>query len=240
MIRTLFWLLLLANVAFFAWQRWSTTLLHNDAQLYAQPALNADQIKLLGFSASPLAASAAASAPAATILQTAPSDPVEPAVAAPQHGPSACLEWGEFSGTDLNNASQALASLNLGDRLSQREVEHSIGYWVYIPPLKNNAAVKEKLAELKKHGVTEHFVVQKKGAWLHTISLGVFKGEEIAKRFLDTLKAKGVKGAVVGERQTRLKFTVFVLKDPEAAVLDKLVEWERNYTDINMKAVPCN
>lgn len=244
MIRTLFWILLLANISLFAWVRWAQPFLNQTPESAIQPPLNADQIRLLGFSAAPASANIPVSAPVVVATpeihepptsQSAPSS--APVVS--QQVQSACLEWGEFSGTDLASATQDLASLSLGDNLAQREVEHAIGYWVYIPPLKSHADVKEKLAQLKKRGVTEHFVVQEKGKWQNTISLGVFKTQDTAARFLALLKSKGIKSAVMGERQTRLKFTVFVLRDPDQATLAKLAEWQNDFTDINMKTAPC-
>lgn len=237
MIRKIFWLILLANLAFFAYMQWGAVLTQNASSL--QPPLNPEQIKLLGFSpavpSSMVIAASAPSAPPIPQLQSA-SAPASAPVAA---SPAACLEWGEFSGTDLARANEDLAGLKLASKLSQREVEHSIGYWVYIPPQKTHAEVNAKIAQLKKMGINEFFVVQEKGKWLDAISLGVFKTEDVAKKYLDSLKAKGVKSAVLGERQTRLKFTVFVLHSPDAAALSSLATWQKSFTGIEMKSVVC-
>jgi hypothetical protein len=243
MTRTLFGLILLANLGFFAFIKWGYLLTQPeaDSQQLEKP-LNADKIDLLGFSSSK--PPAAVSAPPST---SHPAPPV-PQASSPHPGndlravttaPDACFEWGEFSGTDLANATADLAGLNLGNRLTQREVEHSIGYWVYIPPLKSHSDVSKKLSQLKKLGIKEYFIVQEKGKWQNTISLGVFKTKDTAHKFLLHLRSRGVKSAVMGERQTRLKFTVFVLKNPSAATLAKLAEWQKNFTDIDMKASPC-
>lgn len=235
MIRKFFWLILLGNLAFFAYLKWGSQLTQDVSSL--QPPLNPEQIKLLGFSpAAPSSAVAAASAPVAPPIAQPSSAAASAPVAPP---PTACLEWGEFSGADLARASDDLTGLKLGSKLSQREVEHSIGYWVYIPPLKKHAEVNAKIAQLKKMGIKEFFIVQEKGKWQDAISLGVFKTEDVAKKYLDTLKTKGVKSAVMGERQTRLKFTVFVLKNPEAATLTKLTEWQKGFTGIEMKSAAC-
>lgn len=243
MIRIFFWLLLVANLALFAWLRWGGSLTQGGPTLL--PALHPEQIKLLGFSppapaSGTLAASGAlpSSAPAALSSASAPASAPGAAPAAAQSG--ACLDWGEFSGTDLARASENLASLKLGSTVTQREVEHSIGYWVYIPPPKKHADVARKLAQLKKLGIKEHFVVQEKGKWQDAISLGIFKTADLAQKFLDHVKAKGLKGAVMGERQTRLKFTVFSFRNPQASTLSKLAEWQTGFTGIEMKAVPCN
>ncbi len=241
MIRRFFWLVVLANLGFFAFMRWGEALLHGEAGAQMPQPLNADKIKLLGFTAArPPAASAPGSAAPPVQQGTAP-QAAPMAAALPQPAAqAACLEWGEFSGSDLSRASADLAGLKLGGKLTQREVEHAIGYWVYIPPKKSRADVNTRIAQLKKLGVDDYFVVQEKGKWQNTISLGVFKAEDVAHRFLASLKSKGVKGAVMGERQTRLKFTVFVLKDPDANTLAELAEWQKDFTDIGMRAMPCN
>jgi hypothetical protein len=243
MTRTLFGLILLANLGFFAFIKWGNLLTQPEADFQQlEKPLNVDKIKLLGFSAAkpPAAVSAppSASHPVPSAPQTSSRHPGNdsPAVAT---APDACLEWGEFSGTDLANATADLAGLKLGNKLTQREVEHSIGYWVYIPPLKTHSDVNNKLSQLKKLGIKEYFIVQEKGKWQNTISLGVFKTKDTAHKFLIHLRSKGVRSAVMGERQTRLKFTVFVLKNPSAATLAKLAEWQKNFTDIEMKASSC-
>jgi hypothetical protein len=241
MIRILFWLALLANLALFSYIRWGGSLAQDTGAF--QPPLHPEQIKLLGFSAA--AQSAVVGLPHEQLGQQSP--PAPPAL--PSTGPDSvvakpvpavCLEWGEFSGSDLSRAHADLAGLKLGSNLSQREVEHSIGYWVYIPPLKSHAEVINKISQLKKLGIHEYFVVSEKGKWQNAISLGVFKAEDVARNFLDHLKAKGVRSAVMGERQTRLKFIVFVLKNPDASTLSSLAEWQKEFTGIEMKSTACD
>lgn len=241
MTRTLFGLILLANLGFFAFIRWGNLLTQpNTESQQLQMPLNANKIKLLGFSA---ANPSAASAPATHQEQKPPQKPTSHSgndlAAVSKATSDACLEWGEFSGADLVSATADLAGLKLGSKLTLREVEHSIGYWVYIPPLKTRSAVSSKLSQLKKLGIKDFFVVQEKGKWQNTISLGVFKTKVTAHKFLVHLRSKGVRSAVLGERQTRLKFTVFVLKNPGAETISKLAEWQKDFTDIEMKSLPC-
>lgn len=242
MARVIFSLALLLNLGLLAYLLWGNRLMQDNG--LQQPPLNAEQIKVLGFSlpappSAPLPGSAPASgaspAPASTVLAAA-SSPASSPVASPA---AACLEWGEFSGTDLTRANDRLGELKLGANLARREVEHSIGYWVYIPPPKKHAELDAKIAQLKKLGIKEFFVVQEKGKWHDAISLNIFKTEDMAKKFLDRLKSKGVKSAVMGERQTRLKFTVFSIKNPDAATLSRLSIWQKDFTGIEMRSVAC-
>ena len=72
--------------------------------------------------------------------------------------------------------------MQLGGKLSQRQVELDRGYWVYFPPLKNKEAVNRKIAELKALGINDYFVVQGPGHWQNAISLGVFKTGDAAQK----------------------------------------------------------
>jgi hypothetical protein len=242
MIKKVFLALLLANAALIAYLQWGGALTQESGG--GQPALHPEKIKLLGFSPEPAASRVApASVPVPVVVPPAPApQPASsppPAASDAKAAAAACVEWGEFSGADLARAKADLAGLKLGSDLSQREVEHSIGYWVYIPPLKNRAAVNAKVGQLKKRGIQEFFVVSEKGKWQNAISLNVFKTRPLADKFRSKLRAKGIKDAVIGERQTRLKFTVFRVRNPSAATLSKLVGWQHGFTSIEMKAVEC-
>lgn len=225
-MRTLFWILLLGNIIFFAAMQWGGGLIANEPLAQAQPALHAEKIRLL---AAPLI------------------EPVEPPVVAADGAPAAtrpdalvCLEWGDFSGADMKRATAALSALQLGDKLSQYQVEHALGYWVYIPPLENKGAVTQKIAQLKARSVEEYFVVTDAGPWLNAISLGVFKTQEAAQSFLDDLeRTKDVHTAQMGERASKFKTNVFVLNGPDAAAIARLTEIQKDFAGSTLKNVPC-
>jgi len=207
-------LLLLICLAFFAFMQWNET--GDSKNLQSQPPLNAEKIKLLP--------AVASSAPAAqSAVQAA----------------SACMEWGEFSGNDLARATSALSALRLDNNLTQRQIEHISGYWVYIPPLANSAEVEKKIAQIKELGLGEYFVVQEAGKWQNAISLGVFKTAEAAHKFLESTLAKGVKSAKAGERMSKHMLTVFVLKDPDTGVMAKMASLQKDFPDSELKAAAC-
>lgn len=244
-------LLLLANLALFAWMRWGSVLTVDADAVVAQPALHPDKIRLLDMQPASAPAAAPASAPPGVALTLSPLPPAIAAVpAAPVSAPVAasaaaapketkCAEWGEFSGKDLARARQALAAMKLGDRLSQRSEEQNHGYWVYIPPVKKRAEVERKIAQLKEHGVKDYFVVQEKGAWLNAISLGVFKTREAAQKYLATLRSNGVHSAKLGERVSKLKFSVFVMKGLDAAATERLNTLQKGFPDSELKVSAC-
>jgi len=250
-------MLLLANVFLFAGMQrgW---LGFGEQEPQAQPALNPGDIRLLEaskilpakISPAPVHLTPAASAPvqvaAAPVQAAAPAPPsglqMTLNMSAPvpdSHDTLACLEWGDFSGPDLVRAVAALSALQLGDKLSQRQIERDIGYWVYIPPLRNKAAVNRKIAELKALGVTEYFVVQVSGRWHNAISLGVFKSQDAAQNFLSYLRTKGVHTAKVGERASKLKTTLFKLNRIDATTVAKVTAMQKDFAGSELKNVPC-
>jgi hypothetical protein len=237
-MRTLFWILLLGNVIFFAVMRWGGPMASDGQAAQPQSLLHAEMIRLADMPQSApvaaLPASVPASAPASVPVEVMPS-----LRASTKLDMQACMEWGEFSGADLKRATAALGALRLGDRLDQRQVEQSIGYWVYIPPLKDKAAVAQKIAQLKARGIEEYFVVPDAGPWLHAISLGVFKTQEAAESFLEGLRAKDVRSAQIGERASKLKTTIFMLNGLDATDEAKLTAIQKEFSGSELKKVPC-
>jgi hypothetical protein len=257
-MKKLFWFLLLANVILFAvMQRggfgWG------EQEVQPQPELNGDMIHLMpashGSPVKPMpAAHAASPAPAIAIANAAKPAVVPPnPVSSPSPSPTLlnsasegtkpskliCLEWGDFSGADLLRAKTVLSDLHLGSKIGQRQIEHDIGYWVYIPPLKNMLAVNRKITELKALGINEYFVVQTEGHWQNAISLGVFKTREAAHNYLHVLNAKGVRTARVGERASKLKTTVFTLKRVDPSTEENLKAIQKDFAGSELSNVPC-
>lgn len=236
-MKALFWILLLGNVVFFAMMQWGGRLTSGEQAVQAQPALHEDKISLLNV---PQSSPAAQGGMAAALPESAPSTaPVGEATKPAAKTEALCMEWADFSGEDLTRASNVLAALQLGEKLGQRQIEHNIGYWVYIPSIKDKAAQAQKIAQLKARGVKEYFVVPEAGPWQNAISLGIFKTREAAQHFFDDLRAKGVRSAQVGERASKLKATIFMLNGLDAATEAKLTEIQKDFAGSELKKIPC-
>ena len=235
-MKALFWILLLGNAVFFAMMQWGGWLT-SDQAAQSQPALHEDKITLLNApQGSPAAQSAQIAALPASAPATAPVGEATQLAARPE---TLCMEWADFSGEDLNRATTALSALQLGEKVGQRQIEHNIGYWVYIPPIKDKTALAQKIAQLKARGVKEYFVVSEAGPWQNAISLGIFKTQEAAQHFFDDLRAKGVRSAKVGERASKLKATIFTLNGLDAATEAKLAEIQKDFAGSELKKMPC-
>ena len=216
-MRTLFFILALANALFFAYSWFgSGARADSDAQIISQQ-LDPGKIRLLR--------------PDQVIALTR--KPEAPKVAAAVA--TVCLEWGGFAGADAARAQQALEPLALGAKLTQRKQDDVAGFWVYIAPLASRQAATQKAAELKRLGIDDYFVVPDDPKWHNTISLGVFKTEDAAKARLAALRAKGVKSAIVAAREAQTGKTYFQVHDANPAVVAKLNDLKQGFpgTDVH-------
>jgi len=204
-MRALFLLLVAANLALLAWSRFGPPLETTSADESLRRQIAPEKIRVLG----------------PKDLAGLPSPPKpRPAV---ETTPKACLEWGGFAVAEAPRGEEALKGLALGaDRLTQSRTEETAGWWVFIPPQGNRASAQKKAAELKNLGIGEFFIVPEEGRMQWAISLGVFSSEEAAKKQLEALKAKGVKSAQTGERETRVTKVWFRVRNPELPLQAKL------------------
>lgn len=240
------WLLglLLVNILFFAFMQWGGTLTVDTDTPVVEADLNADKVKLIK-DVLPVSAIAATSEEVSAVAASAVKAS-EPALIFSADSSSVpkvikqCAEWGEFSGSGLAQVQTELAALSLGGKLTQSTIEHDSGYWVFLPPVKKRAEVQRKIEQLKKLGVNDYFVVQEAGIWMNAISLGVFRTEKSAQKFLASMQEKGVHSAKVGERKSKLKFTQFFIKDMDAATADKIRNLEKDFPDNELKITDCN
>ena len=179
-MRILFLVLVLANLAFFAWSR------------YVAPS---------DASADPLPLTRQIEPEKLKVLQ--PSDlPPPSARAAPTQAALKCFEWGSFSASDAPRAEKALEPLALGPRLAHRRIEETAAWWVFMPPQGSRAAALKKATELKARDIEDYFIVQDEGPWRWAVSLGVFRTEEAAQARLAALREQGVRSAQVAQRET--------------------------------------
>ena len=225
-MKWLFWILLLANLIFFSYIQWGELLVGENKSVKHQSPLNVEKIKLLG-----VPTVAPAPSLPSTVLSTSQDQRAFTDV---------CLEWGEFSGTDSIRATAALTTLKLVDKLTQRQTEYAVGYWVYMPPAKTRAEMDKNIAELKAHNIKDYFTVQDAGKWKGAISLGVFKTDKAARKVFDSLRAKGVKTAMMGELMSKFKLTVFVLRSPDAAAIEKMVTLQKEFAGSAVHLVACD
>jgi len=187
-MRTLFFSLVLANAAFFAWARFAGAPDAGGDPLPIGRQIEPEKLKIISL----------ADLPAAPVAQKPAPPPPPPAPA-----PIACLEWGSFTIADAPRAEKALEPLALGARLAQRRSEETVSWWVFIPPRSSRQAALKKAAELKSLGIKDYFIVQDDSDHRWAVSLGVFRSAEAAQARLAALRGQGVR--VDAPLQARLR-----------------------------------
>lgn len=206
-MRTLFLLLVLANVAFFAWSRYVSP---PDASADPVPVtrqIEPEKMKVV----------------APNDLPAPPAARATPASASATNAVAAkCLEWGSFTLTDAPHAEKVLEPLALGPRLAQRRTEETAAWWVFIPPQANRAAAIRKASELKSLSIDDYFIVQEDGPYRWAVSLGVFRSEDAAQARLATLRNQGVRSARLAPRETVVPKVWLQVKNVDGALAAKL------------------
>ena len=224
-MRAAFLVLLLANLALYAWLRYGASEAVEPAPLARQIA--PDKLKVVAPSSLP---------PVTALTKPPASAPAPPAPAATASLP--CMEWGSFTLADATRAEQALEPLALGTRLAQRRTEEHAGWWVFIPPQGNRQLALRKAAELKQLGVEEYFIVQEEGALRWALSLGVFRTEESAQARLAALRGQGVRTARIGARDTTVPKIWLQVKSVDAALQARLKEIARQVEGSELRDCP--
>lgn len=226
-MRIVFFLLLLANIGYFAWSNFGPGVAPDDPQL-ADQELNPQAIRLL----SPEQVAALAAERPRQVAERPKPPPV------PRPATTACLELGAFNLADVPRAEQALEPLALGARVGQRRTDEVASYWVFIPPQATRQGANRKYAELKKLGVGDFFIVQEDSKFRFAISLGLFKTEDAAKARLGELRARGVRTAQVGSRETPVQRVYFVIHDVPDSTVAKLTAVRQAFPGTELKPCP--
>jgi hypothetical protein len=200
-VRTLFLVLLFANIALFAWWRYGPA----DADpAPLQREIEPEKLKVIR----------PADLPPPSVARSDKSAPL-PA------GATACLEWGSFTLADTARAELALEPLALGPRLTQRRIQEFAAWWVFIPSQGRPAAFK-KAAELKDLGIEDYFIVQEEGEHRWALSLGLFRSEKAAQARLAALRDQGVRTARVIARETVVPRVWLQVKGADAVLQERL------------------
>lgn len=198
MLRIFFFLLILANLLFFAW-----------AQGYFGSAGDGREPRRLG-------------------NQLMPEKLHVVGIEPPSSQPSADRSCRLVSGMALSEAQRLMVlakekSPELGFVVKPNDTPAKI-YWVLIPPLANRAAVDKKLAELKKRGVNDFSVILDEGADKFAILLGLFDAEPAASQYLQELAKRDVKSAKIETRVNQPEQALLEVRGPTELLVKRLPE----------------
>jgi hypothetical protein len=207
-------LLVLANICFFAFTLLDTAPEGEAVRLQEQ--VQPEKIKLL------------------TPQQVAALGPAKVAALA-----DVCLEWGPLTDADRGRALADLEPLALGKLLTQRRIDTTTAYWVFLPAAPNRAEADRRAADLRARGVGDATVVDA-GPQRNTVALGSFQTEERAQARLADLVKLGAANAKMGPRQQVITNTVLVIRDPQAQVVARLRDLMAAYPGTEAKVGGCD
>ena len=215
-MRIFVFLLLLFNLLFLAWTR---GLLGGDLPpdaLRMQQQLQAERIKVVARDTLPEEKSRSEKSSKAEVSDV-PEKPAplseKPEKAAEMKDEPTCLLLSELAGGEPLKLETLLKEKF--PAFSAQKAMTPGGFWVFIPPLASKPEAERKAAELKRFEVPEFFIVQD-GPQRLAISLGVFSSREAAEDRHQELRAKGVRSAIVGEREPKTLGGAVEIRGPES------------------------
>ena len=264
-MRVLVFVLVLANLLFFLWDRGSLGGAPAPDAKRLEQQLSADQIRIVTpDDPSPAAPEASPESAASSAASEASSGNAAPADKGGDKGankagnppknqpisqttsqtnnssvPEACLQLNALAGADLSRVETLVAEQFPAFRGERLGLAEKGGYWVYIPSLSGKAEAERKAAELQRLRVPELFVIQDAGPNRFAISLGIFSSREKAAERLNQLREMGVRSAKIGEREAKAASGSLLLRGPAAqadAVRKKLRETAAKYASAECKA----
>jgi hypothetical protein len=147
---------------------------------------------------------------------------------------AACIEFAGIAPADLAQAREAFAAMQLGDRLIERRVEEITRHWVHVPAARDRRTAEQNASALRRQGVTDLSIRPD-----NAISLGVFSTEDAARRYLAQVEAKGARGVQVGPFAKELKDSVFLVREPDTELVARLALLQREHATSTLRAVPC-
>lgn len=225
MLKFIFWSLLLANAALFAYGQ---GYLGSFKPSEREPARLKNQLATDRIALVPAARAEAAAAPAA------PPAPA-PAAAAPDANLVACTEIGNFDAADARRFEEQAAQLGLAapGRINVPFMEVT-QYMVHIAPQGSRQAAERRAAELAARGVTNYYIMPDTPLrW--GISLGVFKSEAAAQSLRNALARQGIQGVRITGRGPTVNRIALQYRDIEPAMRDQLAELERRYRNVDLR-----
>jgi hypothetical protein len=229
MLRMIFLLLLLGNLAYFAWDRYLRAPVSAETHIQ-QVQITPEKIRILPPKAT--GAPAPAAKPAAPVAEAKPTP--TPLAAA------ACVEWGVFIGPpDAARADAAMLEAGLPAAQTKRVLTDVDGHWVLIPPLKSAAEAAAAIEKLKALGISEYSIVPEPPQWRNAVSLGIFRTEEAARSLLADMQKKGVPNVILERRPRFFQQMVYFVREPGEADLAKLTALRTRVPGSDVKAVAC-
>jgi hypothetical protein len=141
----------------------------------------------------------------------------------------ACFEFGDFDEASLARIQSRLAALALGDRLRPRRVEAPGWFVVYLPSLATRAEAERVAQDLRGRGLRDLVVMAQNSPMPNAILLGAFRDPELAQRHQAELTRRGINGVRTTERASTAVTTRFQIREVDAALAQQLAEIQKEF-----------
>lgn len=144
----------------------------------------------------------------------------------------ACIEWAGISAQDVSRSRRILDSLGAMYRVVEREGPPEL-HWVYIPGIQTAEAVDNLSAQLRAGGARNFLVSRQADNGTYSVSLGVFKSEESAKRMQERFHRLGALLKPYG-----VASTTYIVEDADA-IADSVAAAASEFDRTTVKLVDC-
>ena len=203
-MRALVFLLILANLLFYAWTHDYLGASRDSESYRVAQQLRAEQIRVVS-----------SDQPPPELAR--PDKPAKPVERPPSE---VCVVLSDMAPAESESLESLLKEKLPAFKVVRTTLPGTSSFWVNMPPLKNKRDAENKAAELKKLGVKEFFIVQESGPNNLAISLGLFSTGEAAEAALEALRDKGVRSARVTERPLKPALAHLEIRGPEGQLVE--------------------
>jgi cell division protein FtsN len=242
--RLIFFALLLANVAFFAWRQNAGPAEGHEPQRLQQQ-IEPDKLKLILPEKPPAPAAVPkqaepkpeeSKAPEAKAVETKAAEAKAPEVKTPEAKAAEpkpadalaksadatptllCKSFSGLTPEAAKAAQVAISSSAPNAKVTLIPTKESTSYWVHIPSQQSKAGADKKVAELKQMGVDDSFIISDEGPNKWAVSLGLFKSKDMADNYLQKLSKQGVRSAKIEVRDKGADKTRLEVSAPAEAL----------------------
>lgn len=240
-MRYLIYLLVIANLAFWAWYPALPPPMPRDAALSLPPGVESlvllrerEQDPMPAETDPPLASEPEASEVRGDDAPLGEAPP-EPEPVAEQVPVDRCYSIGPFmAAQDQAAAAASLRRAGLEVKLRSSDVQEPIGYWVYLPAMASEEA-RRVAAALTRQGVSDYFIGKQ-----NYISLGAFSAKSTAEERRLQIAALGYEPRLDPRFRTRTAFWLDVLESAVAPVPEeRWAEIQARYPEAWRQSLSC-
>jgi hypothetical protein len=148
----------------------------------------------------------------------------------------ACFEFGDFDEATLARVQPRLAALTLGERLQARSVDLPAWFVVFLPPAASRVEAERRAQDLRGRGLRDVIVMGEATATPNAILLGSFRDPALAQKHQADLAQRGIKDTRLAERGAAAQATRFEIRDVEPALAQQLAEIQKEFPQSRLGA----